>query len=168
MPMVYATHRTIRDCNLEFATLFGYTLSEIVGTSFHLLYPKLDDFIRTGEMWQANLPKGKVYFDERIMARRDGTQFWCQVNGRSANIEDPFANAIYCFEPISRPVTSNTKSLTPRQLQIVTLVAQGKKNREIAEETGLSQRTVEAHRARVMRILDVKNSAEMIAWFQKP
>ena len=56
--------------------------------------------------------------------------------------------------------------LSERQLQIVTLVAQGKKNREISREVGISVRTVEAHRARIMARVGVKNAAELAAWFQ--
>lgn len=166
IPMVYATHRTIRDCNSEFATLFGYERTELLDTGFHLLYPKFANFVRTGQMWKANLTGGEVYYDERIMKRRDQTSFWCRVHGRSKIAPDPFAEAVYCFEPLARPVAKSGHQLTDRQLQIVTLVAQGKTNHTIADETGLSARTVESHRARIMRAIGVSNGAELIAWFQ--
>lgn len=166
MPMVYAAHRTIRDCNDEFAALFGYERDELRDSGFHLLYPKFADFVRTGKLWQTNLGGGKVYYDERIMKRRDASRFWCRVHGRSKSALDPFAQAVYCFEPFTRPIAKNGHELTDRQLQIVTLVAQGKINRVIAEETGLSVRTVEAHRARIMSAIGVRNSAELVAWFQ--
>src|SRR5687767_10623437 len=98
VPMVYATHRIIRDCNSEFAETFGYERLELINQSFSRLYPKIRDFVRTGEMWRSNLGGGKVYYDERLMRRRDGTSFWCRVRGRSRNNADPFAEALYCFE----------------------------------------------------------------------
>jgi len=170
VPMVFATHRIIRDCNGEFAALFGYARAELKDTSFSRLYPAIADFVRTGEMWRHHLPGGAVYHDERIMAAADGRRFWCQANGRSRDAADPFAAAIYCFEPMSRPVTDTAFKLTGRQRQILTLVAQGKTNAAIAAELALSQRTVEAHRLRLTRSIGVANSAELIAWFvsQKP
>ena len=165
VPMVYATHRIIRDCNAEFAALFGYGRAELIDQSFSRLYPKLADFVRTGEMWRSHLPGGKVYHDERIMEGAGGRRFWCRVNGRTRNPADPFAEALYCFEPMNRPVTDATMTLTGRQRQILTLVAQGKTNAAIAAEIGLSRRTVEAHRLRLIRATGVRNSAELVAWF---
>lgn len=165
VPMVFAMHRIIRDCNEEFAGLFGYRRADIVDTSFSRLYPAIADFVRTGEMWRHHLPGGAVYYDERIMAGAGGKRFWCQVNGRSRDNGDPFAAALYCFEPMSRPVTETTLKLSGRQRQILTLVAQGKTNAVIAEQIGLSQRTVEAHRLRLARSVGVANSAQLVAWF---
>jgi PAS domain S-box-containing protein len=165
VPMVYATHRIIRDCNAEFAALFGYRREDLVDTSFSRLYPAISDFVRTGDMWRHHLPGGAVYYDERVMAGADGMRFWCRVNGRSQDRGDPFAAALYCFEPMSRPVTETTLKLTGRQRQILALVAQGKTNGAIAEEVGLSRRTVEAHRLRLARSVGVSNAAELVAWF---
>ena len=165
VPMVFATHRIIRDCNGEFAALFGYRQEELVDTSFSRLYPAVADFVRTGQMWRHHLPGGAVYHDERIMAGAAGQRFWCRVNGRSRDRADPFAAALYCFEPMSRPIGETTLTLTGRQRQILTLVAQGKTNATIAAETGLSKRTVEAHRLRLSRSIGVSNGAELVAWF---
>lgn len=165
VPMVHATHRVIRDCNAEFAALFGYRPGELVDASFSMLYPGFSDFVRTGQMWRQNLPGGAVYYDERIMARADGSRFWCQVRGRSRNEANPFASALYCFEPMNRPVTDTALKLTGRQRQILTLVAQGKTSAAIAAEIGLSRRTVEAHRLRLARSIGATNSSELVAWF---
>jgi PAS domain S-box-containing protein len=165
VPMVYATHRIIRDCNFEFAEAFGYERHELIDQSFSRLYPKITDFVRTGEMWRTNFTGGRVYYDERVMRRRDGSSFWCRVRGRSRNQADPFAEALYCFEPINRAVAANASLISDRQKQVLTLVSQGKTNAQIAQEIGLSKRTVEAHRARLMRTYGLRNSAELIAWF---
>jgi PAS domain S-box-containing protein len=165
VPLVYATHRIIRDCNDEFASLFRYSREELVDRSFARLYPKLSDFVRTGHMWQAHLPGGRIYYDERIMTASDGTRLWCRVRGRSHHAVNPFAEALYCFEPMVRPVASKEVTLTDRQRQIVALVAQGKSNAEIADELHLSKRTIESHRARLMRASGLRNTAELVAWF---
>jgi len=49
----------------------------------------------------------------------------------------------------------NQKTLTPRQLQLVQLVAEGLTNKEIAANLNLSQFTVKNHLRRVMRQVDV-------------
>lgn len=164
LPMVYATYRTIRDCNVLFAEQFGYAVEELRNASFNALYPEVSDFIRTGNIWQRNMTGGNTYYDERIMAHRDGSRFWCRVHGRSHNLEDPFAAAVYCFEAFARPVATQHQ-LTSRQLQIITLVAQGKTSAVIAAELSLSVRTVEAHRARLMKALSLTNTADLVAWF---
>ena len=166
VPMVYAAHRIIRDCNDEFAALFAAPREEIVDRSFARLYPQIDGFIKRGELWAANLAGRQVYEDERLMARSNGERFWCRVRGRSlAAGGDPFEHAVYCFEPIARPANPQGIVLTERQRQILALVALGKTNAEVAREIGLSRRTIETHRARLMKALQLKNGAELMSWF---
>lgn len=165
VPMVYATYRIIRDCNAEFLALFGYERTELIDKSFARLYPKHSDFVRTGRMWQVHLTGGNLYYDERIMTANDGHRFWCQVHGRTRCPTDPFAEALYCFQQISRPVASDRIHLTDRQREIVALVAQGKTNSQIASELGVSARTIESHRARLIKASGVRNSAELVARF---
>lgn len=166
VPIVYAEHRTIRDCNDAFADLFGLGRLQLIDTSFHLLYPDFDDFVRIGKLFRTNFAGQSTYQDERIMRKSDGTQFWARVHGQAELKVDPFARATYFFERISRPVARCGALLTTRQNQILTLVSMGKTNRQIGVELNISSRTVEAHRGRIMRSVGVKNSAELIAWFQ--
>jgi two-component system response regulator FixJ len=52
--------------------------------------------------------------------------------------------------------------LTPRERQVLELVKAGKLNKVIAHELGLSQRTVEVHRAGIMEKMEVDSLAELI------
>ena len=52
--------------------------------------------------------------------------------------------------------------LTPRERQVLKLVAEGKSSPEIAEELGLSVKTIEGHRGRLMSKLETKNVAGMV------
>jgi len=56
------------------------------------------------------------------------------------------------------------KQLTNREKQVVTLVAEGNKSKDIAELLRISIRTVEHHRANIMRKVGIKNTAEMIRY----
>jgi DNA-binding NarL/FixJ family response regulator len=51
---------------------------------------------------------------------------------------------------------------TPRETEIVRRLAEGKSNKEIATELGISIRTVETHRAKIMRKVGVHSLAELI------
>ncbi len=48
--------------------------------------------------------------------------------------------------------------LTPREREVLQLVAEGRTNREIAATLGLSPKTVDAHRTRVMQKLDLHDA----------
>jgi DNA-binding NarL/FixJ family response regulator len=54
---------------------------------------------------------------------------------------------------------SRMDSLTPREVEVLLLVARGHTNRGIAEELGISPRTVETHRERVMAKLRIRSVA---------
>ena len=52
--------------------------------------------------------------------------------------------------------------LTPRETEIMHRVVRGQANKVIAMDLGVSQRTVELHRARVMRKLKMRSLAELV------
>ena len=51
--------------------------------------------------------------------------------------------------------------LTPRERDVMDYVVLGKPNKIIAAELGVSQRTIEAHRARIFQKMQVKNAVEL-------
>lgn len=52
--------------------------------------------------------------------------------------------------------------LTPREREVMDLVTEGATNKLIAARLGISEKTVESHRAKVMEKIDVKSLAELI------
>jgi FixJ family two-component response regulator len=58
--------------------------------------------------------------------------------------------------------TELARRLTPREKEVMDLVVSGRHNREIAETLGISSRTVEVHKARVMQKLEVDSIAQLI------
>jgi len=55
-------------------------------------------------------------------------------------------------------------TLTDREREVVRFVAEGLKNREIAERLSISMKTVEKHRANVMKKLNVHNASGLTAY----
>ena len=53
-------------------------------------------------------------------------------------------------------------SLTPREREVMTLMTQGKPNKIMAADLGVSQRTVEIHRARVMEKSGATSLAQLV------
>ena len=53
-------------------------------------------------------------------------------------------------------------SITPRQREILKMVALGHTNREIAESLAISIRTVEVHRASVMTKMQARSLPELV------
>ena len=81
----------------------------------------------------------------------------------------------YLSPSISRQVVDNflrggptgIELLTPRQREILQLIAEGKGTRDIAETLHLSVKTVETHRAQLMERLDIHDVAGLIRYALK-
>jgi PAS domain S-box-containing protein len=153
--------RVISACNDALAAIFGYSAEQLRGQSFSVLYPTLDEFERTGARIAPILNRQGYYSDERIMKRAGGELFWCHVTGRALTRDDPHAAGIWTFEDLSsrRPVTAE---LTTREREVAALLVEGKTSKMIAKQLGLSPRTVEMHRARLMKKFSAGTSSELV------
>ena len=63
-----------------------------------------------------------------------------------------------------RSSTTETDSLTPRQREVLQLFAEGHSAREVAKILGLSIRTAENHKARIMTRLGLASIAELVQY----
>ena len=61
----------------------------------------------------------------------------------------------------SGELSNESEELTDRQREILQLIVEGRANKEIADILHLSVKTIEFHRARIMKRLGVKTSAEL-------
>ncbi|HEV8441976.1 MAG TPA: response regulator transcription factor [Steroidobacteraceae bacterium] len=59
-------------------------------------------------------------------------------------------------------IRTHLESLTPREREVLDLMTQGKQNKSIALDLGVSPRTVEIHRARVMEKMNAHSVAELV------
>jgi DNA-binding NarL/FixJ family response regulator len=59
---------------------------------------------------------------------------------------------------------SGGRTLTPRQRQVASLIAEGRTMKEVAAALGLSPRTVETHKYQIMEALGLQTTAELIRY----
>lgn len=156
--------RMIVDCNERVCEIFGASPEQLIGESFRVLYPSADEYERTGERIAPILNTHGVYGDNRVMRRvggqRAGETFWCHVTGRALDRSAPHAAGIWTFEDLSaqRPVTA---ALTAREREVAAQLLRGLTSKEIGRELGISHRTVEIYRARLMRKYGAATAAEL-------
>ena len=162
--LVLSRHRTMLDCNQAVCEMFGATREQLVGKSFQLLYPSADEFERFGERIAPILNTRGHYSDERVMKRVDGRfqgeLFWCHVTGRALDRQDPHAAGIWSFEDLSARRTVKAE-LTAREREVAALVMQGLTAKETAKALGISPRTVEIYRSRLMRKYQASSTVDL-------
>jgi FixJ family two-component response regulator len=61
-------------------------------------------------------------------------------------------------------ILQRLESLSPREVDVLCYVLGGQLNREIAAELGVSERTIKAHRGRVMKKLGVRSMLNYSQW----
>ena len=62
----------------------------------------------------------------------------------------------------AEPVEDGDKTLSPRELEVLRLIGEGRKNQEIAQHLGLSHKTVSTYRARILEKLHLDSNSQLI------
>lgn len=71
----------------------------------------------------------------------------------------------YLDKKVAKPDTETPRDrLTPRQREIIQLLAEGKSSKEVASALNLSIKTAETHRANIMRRLDCHSVSELVRY----
>jgi len=159
--LVLSRERMIEDCNDQLAAIFRRPRKAMIGQSFQVLYPSADEFERIGTRIPLIMTTQGSYADDRIMKRGDGELFWCHVTGRSLDRTDPHAAGIWTFEDLSA-TRRVAVQLTPREREIAAQLVTGKTSKQIGKILGISPRTVDIYRARLMRKYDTNNATELL------
>ena len=163
--MALSRDRIMVDCNQALCEMFGMDRDQLVGQSFQILYPSADEFERMGQRIVPLLRSGSTYADDRIMkrvgGRHSGETFWCHVTGRALDPKSPHSAGIWSFEDLSshRPVSAE---LTPREREVAALLMDGLTSKEIGKALSISHRTVEIHRARLMRKYQAHSTPDLV------
>ncbi len=105
-------------------------------------------------------------FDKRIATTRTGlgvaafAAAWSQ--GTTMLLEDAIEAALATTE--SLPTDKQVKFFTPREREVMALVAQGLTNREIASRLVISERTADTHVQHLLNKLGVRSRVQVTAW----
>lgn len=86
------------------------------------------------------------------------------VLSKNAPVADMLAAIAGVLEPLG---TSRSKVPSPRQREVLALLAQGLTNKEMARRLGISDATVKIHVARVIEALGAANRTEAVARAQR-
>jgi PAS domain S-box-containing protein len=155
--------RVILRASLRVEAVFGWTPQSLEGQSIRVLYPGQTDYERIGERARKALLDAAVYRDERFMRRKDGQVVWMEGKGATLDRADPQRLAIWTYRPLEADPAAGGQ-LTPMEKRIARHLVNGFTSKEIAQALGSSPRTVEVHRANMIRKAGVRNSFELVRW----
>lgn len=159
--MVVLSQRRMMAMNQAFEQLFGYRREDLLEQSIAKLFPSLEDYEKIGhDALQGLLAEpGLYYSDQRFMQHHNGQLFWTQTRGHTLTPEAPFQLAIWHFERKDHYMP--TLQLSKRETEITQYIVNGLTCKEIAKLLGLSHRTIEVHKANLMKKLGVRNKAQL-------
>jgi RNA polymerase sigma factor (sigma-70 family) len=127
--------------------------TRIIGVSMHNQPSFAKKMMRNGAMGYVTKNSSKQEMYDAIKSVMDGQKYIC------AEIQKNITNQMLVDEDDNKLST-----LTEREIEIIKLIKNGMTNKEIAEQLFLSPRTVETHRARILKKLDLKNSLSLIKY----
>jgi FixJ family two-component response regulator len=154
--------------------LFGLTDTQIKsGKCYEMFYKKKSycvgcPIIRTIETGNEHTAKvmhsnGKIMF-VRSYPIKDENGFVSGVVAITQNI----SNDLHHQDVTDAYVFGGRMSrLTSREQEVMQLVAEGCQNKEIGTKLGISPKTVEIHRARVMDKLQIRSTAQLVRYLTK-
>ena len=161
--IVMTEHRIVRTCNRKFCQLSGFHRDDLVGQSFRPLLYDDAEYERVRDIGFKALKVGSPYSDMRLLRRKDASLLWCRFRAETLTPDDPLAQIVFTYAPVGEP--SNRPTLSPRERDVVLGLHAGKTSKAIAQDLGLSPRTVEDVRARLLKKFQAKTSTEMLRKF---
>ena len=123
---------------------------------------------KAGSMLPVILVSGHGDIPMAVQAMKDGAFDFLQKPFRDQELLDRINGALKLDaenrESVDRlaDLKGREESLTPREREVLALVVDGKANKVIAIDLGLSERTVEIHRANVMEKMGARSVAHLV------
>ncbi len=156
------SERVILRASLRVEAVFGWPPRELEGQSIRLLYPGQTDYELIGDRARRAMRGAEVYRDERFMRKKDGQVVWMEGHGAALDRENPQRLAIWTYRPLETG-EAGAGPLTATEKRIARYLVNGFTSKEIAQAMGSSPRTVEVHRANMIRKMGVRNSFELVS-----
>jgi len=158
--------RIIRACNTTFATMTGHDRATLPGQSFRIFYNNEKAFHAIRDIGLDPLRQGDTFSDERLLRHASGRSILVRFRARTLTPDTPLDRLVMTFAPLTEDTTD--RRLTPRERTVVAGLTRGRTSKEIARDLGLSPRTVEDVRARLLRRFGVRNATELLARLSGP
>lgn len=141
------------ECNQMLCEMLGYHTIEECVAEFVSSERYVDPNSRN-KLLEKLKAQGYVENFQAEVMRNDGTTFWTSFSAR-------FYPELGVLEGAAIDIT-NIKMLTPSEYQVLELVIKGLSNSQIASHLKRSARTIEDHRANIMRKFDVDNLVDLV------
>lgn len=162
----------IVECNAAFSALTGYGPEEIVGRNCRFLAGPATEAELT-ETLRIAIRERRPALVEILNYRKDGTPFRnavlvAPIFGPDGTLEYFLGSQIEIDEAgeavggRSARARAQIEALSPRQREVLKLMASGQLNKQIAFTLSLSERTIKMHRAALLRALGVETTADAI------
>jgi len=98
--IVFLRDGRIARCNRRFEDLFGYGPHELLDSTVQTLFRSDEDADALAAIY-ARLRAGGTYRSERMLARKDGSRFWCSISARAVTPAEPEQGTVVLFEDIT-------------------------------------------------------------------
>lgn len=162
----------IVECNDAFAALTGYRPDEIIGRNCRFLTGPGTE-TELSETLRRAIRERRAALVEILNYKKDGTPFRNAVLvaplfGPDGELEYFLGSQMEVEGDDGRTddrrdaARARIAALTPRQREVLLLMAEGLLNKQIAWKLGLSERTIKMHRSALLRSLGLETTADAI------
>lgn len=154
-------NRMILRANPMVETVFGHAPAVLEGQSVAALYMAATDYRLIGARAYRAMETAEVYSDKRVMRHARGHAIWVQARGRALSREAPERLSVWTYRLVEEAPRA-PHGLTPAEMRVARYLVNGFTSKEIAASLGCSPRTVEVHRAAMIRKAGVRNTGELV------
>ena len=140
----------------NFGTFFIKTIKENHPNTSIIIYTSLPQTIYGISLLKA----GAAGYLSKGVSRKVMIEAIEKVVGNGYHITTNFANELNNNIDLSRPRNAY-ETLSPREVEVLKLLIEGKRNIEISSSLNINQKTVNTYKTRLMRKLEVKNPVDL-------